>query len=299
METSLALEADDIIVEESDLPVSSSSADAHEAHPATVRRSGPYVLAFSHQKGGVAKTTSSAALAAILAAAGYRVLAVDLDPTANLTASFGINPARVRHSAADILLGNEAIPDISVRTQVRGLDLLPSNTDMTLVARFLYLRPRFEYLLRAALAQEAAVSLYDYVLVDCPPALASLATTALTAANLVVIPIQCEYYSLQALDAMFKSIQRIRTQTNPYLCFRLLVVMFDARGSLHKKVFEMIQKRYQGALFETVIGFDTKLREAQLAGIPIPVFAPHARATQQYQLLVQELTAYVEKQSNP
>jgi chromosome partitioning protein len=298
METNQVFETDGKIVEEADLPVAASSPEPAKASQPGLRASGPYVIAFSHQKGGVAKTTTTATLAALLAQEGQRVLAIDLDPTANLTASFGINPHKLRRSAADILLGNETIANISLHSRVNGLDLLPSSPDMSTVARFLYLRPRFEYLLQTSLVQ-ASLAPYDYVLIDCPPAISSLTSTALTAANLVIIPLQCEYYSLQALDAMFKSIQQAREKTNPYLCFRLLVVMFDGRGTLHKKVLEMVQSRYGSALFETSIGFDSKLREAQLAGMPISVFAPHSRATQQYRLLVQEILAYVHKQSTP
>lgn len=256
----------------------------------------PYVVSFTHQKGGVAKTTSAAALAATLAEEGYRVLIIDLDPTANLTASFGIKPAEVRYSAADILLGNEALTNICVPTPLHGVALAPSNADMATAARFLYLRPRFEHLLHTSLSQFGK-PLYDFVLIDCPPALSSLTLTALTAANLTIIPVQCEYYSLQALDAMFKTIQQVRVKTNPRLSFRLLVVMFDKRGALHTRVLEMARQRYPDALFEIAIGFDTRLRESQLAGVPITVFAPSSRAAQQYRILAQELLSYVKTQS--
>jgi chromosome partitioning protein len=258
----------------------------------------PYVIAVCHQKGGVAKTTTASTLAAVFAEQGRPTLAIDLDPTANLTASFGMNPARIRRSAADVLLGNDNLASVCLHTRLPKLDLIPSNAEMATVSRFLNLRPRFEYLLQSSL-ERSDLSGYEWIVVDCPPAVVSLTMAALTAAQLAIIPIQCEYYSLQALETMFRTISSVRAKTNPYLAFRLLVVMYDHRGSLHSRVLEMVRSRYESALFETMIGFDSKLRESQLAGIPITHFAPKSRATLQYQTLAQELIAYVEKQSHP
>jgi chromosome partitioning protein len=258
----------------------------------------PYVIAVCHHKGGVAKTTTVSVLATIFAMEGHPALAVDLDPTGNLTASFGLNTIKARRSVADILLGNAPLPSVCTSTQLEGLDVIPSNLELSTVSRFLPRRPHYEYLLRTSLAQHGPAG-YEYILLDCPPSVASLTNAALTAANLAIIPIQCEYYSLQALDAMFKTINHVRATTNPGLCFRLLVVMYDQRGTLHTRVLELLRDRYAGALFDTVIGFDSKLRESQLAGIPIPLFATRSRATQQYQTLARELYAYVEKQTLP
>jgi len=275
-----------------------SGAFASLSKNGVVPHTAPYIIAVCHQKGGVAKTTTVSALASIFAGDKHPTLIVDLDPTANLTASFGINPAKVRRSVADILLGNDSVASVSLHTRLNGLDLLPSNADMTTVSRYLYLRPRYEVLLKTALNQ-SNLSAYEYVFLDCPPAVLALTVAALTAANLAIIPIQCEYYSLQALDTVFKTISNVRTKTNPGLSYRLLVAMFDHRGSLHTRVLEMIRERYQHAMFETIIGFDTKLRESQLAGIPITVFAPKSRSTLQYQNLARELYTYVQKQSLP
>ncbi len=256
----------------------------------------PYVIAVCHQKGGVAKTTTASVLATIFAMEGHPTLAVDLDPTGNLTASFGLYVTKARRSAADILLGNIPLSNVCTSTQLEGLDVIPSNGDLTTASRFLPRRPHYEYLLRTGLVQPGSTG-YEYILLDCPPSVAALTTTALTAANLAIVPIQCEYYSLQALEAMFKTIQQVRASTNPGLCYRLLVVMYDQRGSLHMRVLELLRGRYTNTLFDTVIGFDSKLRESQLAGIPIPLFSPRSRATQQYQTLARELYAYVANQT--
>jgi chromosome partitioning protein len=258
----------------------------------------PYVVAVCQQKGGVAKTTTVSALATLLAQEGQDTMVVDLDPSANLTAGLGIEPIKVTRSVADILLGNERLATALMKTMVAGLDILPSNASMATVSRFLYLRPRFEYLLRNALAEAQTLG-YTYVLIDCPPTLGALTATALTSADLAIIPTQCEYYSLQALEGVFKAVSNVRSRTNPSLRYRLLVTMFDQRGTLHTRVLEQIRERYGQGLFETVIGFDSKLRESQMVGKPIPLFAPNTRATQQYRLLAKELQTYAEKQSIP
>ena len=200
------------------------------------------VIAVCHQKGGVAKTTTVSCLATLFAMDGYPTLAIDLDPSGNLSTSFGKAAAQARCSAADILLGNTPLSAVSTSTQVNGLDIVPANPELSTATRFLSRRPQYEFLLRNALNQPGPTD-YKFVVLDCPPSLGALTTTALTAANLVIIPIQCEYYSLQALEAMFRIISQVRATTNPTLCYRLLVVMYDLRGSFHRRVLELALKK--------------------------------------------------------
>lgn len=251
----------------------------------------PYVIAICHQKGGVAKTTTASALGAALAMLGQKTLLIDLDPSGNLTCGFGFSPDRIASSAADILLGNETLDRICRPTSVPGLDIAPSNPEMTTVSRFLNLRPRFEFLLQNSLQmyEKDGLGGYDFVLIDCPPTLGPLTVTALTAARLALIPTQCEFYSIQALDGMFKSIANVKARTNPQLKYRLLVTMFDRRGLLHTRVLAMLRERFHRVMFDTMIGFDSKLRESQLAGAPILLHAPKTRAARQYLSLALEL----------
>ncbi len=251
-----------------------------------------FVIAVCHQKGGVSKTTTVSALGAILAERGYRVLLVDMDASGNLTAGLGLNPANVKKSTADVLLGNDTLGMSSQTVALPGLSIVPSNGDMGLAAQFLELRPNFEMLLKNSFDIEMGI--YDYVLIDCPPSLGPLAITSLVAADLAIVPTQCEYYSLQVLRNVFDAIKRVRTKFNPQLGYRLLISMFDQRGNLHAQVYDQIQKRYQDALFETVIGFDSKLQYSQVAGQPITQYAPKTRAAQQYRALTDEIIAYVE-----
>lgn len=260
----------------------------------------PYVIAVCHQKGGVAKTTTVSSLGAALAEQKHRTLLIDLDPSGNLTHGLGFSPSRVARSAADILLGNERLETIRQATPVRGLDLIPSNGEMVTVARFLNLRPKYEHLLRDCLSQPAGRSglAYDFVLIDCPPALGALTVTALSAAHMALIPTQCEYYSIQALDGIFKTIASVRANFNPQIYYRLLVTMYDRRGLLHTRVLSMLRERFGDVLFEQMIGFDSKLRESQLVGLPVTAHAPRTRAALQYRLLAGELYGDISSQSS-
>jgi chromosome partitioning protein len=254
----------------------------------------PYVIAICHQKGGVAKTTTALALGACLVEQHCETLLIDLDPQANLTAGMALDPAQLRRSAADILLGNETLLQMSRETGVPGLDIVPSNADMTAAAQFLHVRTGYEYLLRDTLARPD-VAQYEVVLIDCPPSLGPITINALTAAHLALIPTQCEYFSMQALDSVFKLICLVRTRTNPDLIYRLLITMFDRRGHLHSRAFAHLQQHLGASLLQTIIGFDSRLRESQLVGLPITQHAGRSRGTQQYRQLAEELLTYVRR----
>lgn len=253
----------------------------------------PYVITICHQKGGVAKTTTSSSVAAWLAESGQKVLVLDLDPSANLTAGFGINPWTVPSSAADVLLGNDTLKMVARPTGVPGLDIVASNKEMNKVAKFVSVRPNYESLIRDNISSNGMAH-YDFVVIDCPPTMGALTISALATTNLAIIPTQCEYFSIQALNGVFKVINKVRREHNPQLCYRLLVTMFDKRGNLHSQILDRLKNHYTEILFETVIGFDSKLRSSQVAGVPITEFSASTRAAQQYQALVREIITYVE-----
>lgn len=256
---------------------------------------GQYIIAVCHQKGGVAKTTTVSSLGAALAELGQSVLLIDLDPSGNLTHGLGFDPGGMSGSAADILLGNETMERVRRPTAVPGLDIVPSNAEMVMASRFLNLRPRYEYLLQESLQKKSTNGRPgdNFVLIDCPPTLGPLTVSALTAAQLALIPTQCEYYSLQALDGIFKTTASIRSKTNPRLQYRLLVTMFDRRGLLHTRVLGMLRERFAPLMFENIVGFDSKLRESQLVGLPITLHAPNTRAAHQYRALAREIHDFV------
>ncbi len=211
------------------------------------------------------------------------------------TAGMGLNPAEMKKSAANVLLGKETIKMVSHSTKVNGLDIIPANKEMSTVANLLHVRAQHEYLLKNSLKNNPPP--YDYIIIDCPPALEPLTATALTASNLAIVPVQCEYFALQALKNLFTFISHIRANHNPALHYRLLVTMFDKRGNLHANVLEKLQEHYSSALFETKIGFDSQLQYSQIAGSPVIEFAPQTRATQQYLALAKEIASYVNKKA--
>ncbi|MGB7538211.1 MAG: ParA family protein, partial [Anaerolineales bacterium] len=234
-----------------------------------------YVIAVCHQKGGVAKTTTTLGLGASFVERGVETLVVDLDPQANLTSNSGLKPGKAPFSIAEVLTGEIAPARAALESGLPGLDIIPSNPSMLDIGRRLYQTPEYEFLLRRAF-DNRALQEYAVVLLDCPPSVGPLTINALTAADLLIIPTQCEYYSIQALTDMFELVSVIRDRTNPALAYRLLVTMFDGRGKFHANMLEQLREYFQEGLLKTVIGFDTKLREAQAAGLPITIHAPQS-----------------------
>ena len=256
----------------------------------------PFVIAVSHQKGGVAKTTTSLALGAALAEQFYEaVLLVDLDPQGNLTTGLGVDPAAAVNSAAGSLLGGKKLVQVSVQTQMPGLELVPCNPDMLNVSKQLYELNGYEYKLRDCINEEMTAFYYDVVVIDCPPQLGPLTLKALTAADLVIVPFQCEYFAVHALENVLRLVRVIRNRTNPGLQCRLLVTMFDRRGALHTNVLTKVETRYAESLFTTMIGVDNKVRESQLVGSPVLMHAPRTRAAVQYRALAQEVFYHVRR----
>jgi chromosome partitioning protein len=246
------------------------------------------IVAIANEKGGVAKTTTAISLGAAMVEDGQEVLLVDLDPQANLTLAMGIQPDQARRSVADLLLGNSSPLSISRETSVPGLDLIPASGEMLLVERFLYVRQKFEFLLRNALSK---ADMYDLILLDCPPSLGALTINALTAAHLLLIPTQCEFFSAHALREMLDLVRNIRQRTNPALRYRVLITMLG-RTRVHRTLHEQIRNTFGTAVFKTAIELDAKLRECPVVGQPIIQYAPESRAAIQYRELGQELKDY-------
>jgi len=251
------------------------------------------VIAVSNQKGGVAKTTTTVSLGAAMVERGLEVLAVDLDPQANLSLSLGVRTHALLRGVADVLLGNLSVISVSRETALAGLDVLPANSDMHLVEKFLTVRQNYEYSLRTALEQAPT---YDMVICDCPPSIGALPYTAMTAAHLLLIPTQCEYFSTHGLAEVLDLVKRVRERTNPHLSYRLLITMFDRRNRVHRNVRDQLNAAFPGAVLETAIEIDTKLRESQVFGQPITSYAPKSRAAGQYRALAEELSIYVQRE---
>ena len=252
-----------------------------------------FTIAMSNEKGGVAKTTSTLSLGAALAELNHRVLLIDLDPQANLSLALGLENGAVEMTSANVLIENTALRSAISKTDVQNLDLVPSNSRIESAEQFLPMRSHYLSTLRNAI--QATPLPYDYVLLDCPPALGAITLNALSAADLLIIPTQAEYFSAYALRNMMGSIRRVRQESNANLAYRILVTLLDRRNRTHRNIFEQLQATFGQGVFTTVIEIDTKLRESPIAGIPITQYKPTSRGSQQYRVLAQELIEYAKE----
>jgi len=249
------------------------------------------VVAIANEKGGVGKTTTALSLGAALAERGQQVLLVDLDPQANLTLGVGLRPGQAPASIADVLLGDAGLSDILLPTQVAGLSIAPASDDLLQAERFLPVRQDFELILRDAVG---ACPDYDSVIIDCPPALGPLTRSALGAADLLVIPTQCEFFSAFALRQVINLVRSVRERVNPSLRYRLLLTMVDLRNTMHRSLAEEIRLAFGSAVFRSAVEVDARLRESPAFGKPITEYAPASRGAQQYRELALELTEHVQ-----
>lgn len=253
-------------------------------------------IAMSNEKGGVAKTTSTLSLGAALAELNHRVLLIDLDPQANLSLALGLETGEAEITSANVLVENAALRTAIRKSEVNNLDLVPSNARIESAEQFLPMRSNYLSTLRSAI-DNASLS-YDYILVDCPPALGAITLNAISAVDLLIIPTQAEYFSAYALRNMMGSIRRVRQESNPSLAYRILVTLLDRRNRTHRNIFEQLQTTFGQGVFTTVIEIDTKLRESPIAGVPITHYRPSSRGSQQYRVLAQELIEYAKEEAN-
>jgi chromosome partitioning protein len=255
-----------------------------------------YTIAISNEKGGVAKTTTTISLGAALAETGQRVLMIDLDPQANLTLASGIEISEVSASSSNILV--EAAPLLSARhnTEIENIDIIPSHPNIESAEQYLPIRTNYIATLRRAIDTASPLP-YDYILFDCPPFLGAITHNALSAAKLLIIPTQAEFFSAYALRNMMGLIRRVRQESNPDLAYRILITMLDRRNRTHRNIEDQLRNTFGKGLFETVIEIDTKLRESPIAGLPITQYKPSSRGSQQYRVLAKELMEYAKEKN--
>jgi chromosome partitioning protein len=248
------------------------------------------IYALANQKGGVGKTTTAVNLGAYLASAGKRVLLVDADPQANATSSLGVDKNALRRSIYDMLVGVESAASLTMLTNCPSLDLLPSSPALAGAEVEMVEMAGREVRLRRAMEQIRAR--YDFVLIDTPPSLGMLTVNALTAADGVLIPIQCEYLPLEGLTQLLRTIDLVRQSLNPGLIIRgLILTMFDARTNLSRQVVEEIRQHFPSTAFRVVIPRSIKISEAPSYGEPLTSFAPDSSGGQAYAALCDEFLA--------
>jgi chromosome partitioning protein len=246
------------------------------------------IIACANQKGGVGKTTTVVNLATYLALAGDTVLVVDLDPQGNTTSGFGLDRGQVPHSIYEAIIEDANLSDLIAETMIPGLSIVPSSISLAGAEVELAPLPQRERRLARILTDQ--VSSYDYIILDCPPSLGLLTVNALTAADAVVIPIQCEYYALEGLSQLIATINLVRNHLNPDLAIKgVVLTMYDPRTNLSAEVDAEVRKHLGSAVFETVIPRSVRLSEAPSYGLPIALYRPDSKGAEAYSLLAAEL----------
>lgn len=251
------------------------------------------ILAITNQKGGVGKTTTCVNLAASLASHGKRVLLIDLDPQGNASTGSGIDKAHLKYSIYHVLIAEKSLKEVIVRSEKGGFDIAPSNRDLAGAEVELVNELARETRLKVALAKLALTDdaeAYDYVLLDCPPALNLVTVNALTAANAVMIPMQCEYYALEGLSDLVNTIKKVRAHLNPTLEIEgLLRTLFDNRNMLANQVSAQLIGHFGEKVYKTIIPRNIRLAEAPSYGLTVLSYDKNSKGAVAYMELAQEI----------
>ncbi len=264
----------------------------HIPEPPLLNGHGPAkVLALCNQKGGVGKTTSTINLGAALTEFGRRVLIVDFDPQGALSVGLGIPAHQLERTIYNVIIERSAsVTDSVIRTGVENMDLLPSNIDLSAAEVQLVAEVGREHTLVRAL--RPVVPQYDYILIDCQPSLGLLTVNALAAADGVLIPLECEFFSLRGVALLIDTIEKVRERLNPKLEITgILPTMFDPRTLHSREVIQRVVERFQDVVFDTVINRTVRFPETTVAGAPITVWAPRSAGAKAYRQLAREVIA--------
>ena len=250
------------------------------------------VLAVSNQKGGVGKTTTAINLGTALAAIGEKVLIVDMDPQGNASTGLGVPRETRRITIYDVVVDGRSIHDAAVQTAVPGLFIIPADADMSGVEIELSQADRRSYRLRDALEKqaEAGHTAYDYVLIDCPPSLNLLTLNAMAAADGVLVPLQCEFFALEGLTQLMKTIEMVRQSLNPSLEIQgLVLTMYDRRNALSGQVAADVRGHFGDKVYEAVIPRNVRVSEAPSFGKPVLIYDLKCTGSQAYLRLAKEV----------
>ena len=246
------------------------------------------IIAIANQKGGVGKTTTAINLSACLAEKGKKVLSIDMDPQGNMTSGLGVSKDGVEKTVYDLIIGEAEIEDIICREVSENLDILPTNIDLSAAEIELIGIDDKEYIIKKEV--EKIRDNYDFIIIDCPPSLSMLTINAMTTADSVLVPIQCEYYALEGLSQLIHTIELVKERLNPVLSIEGVVfTMYDARTNLSLQVVENVKDNLNQNIYKTIIPRNIRLAEAPSYGMPINQYDSKSAGAESYRLLADEV----------
>ena len=246
------------------------------------------IIAIANQKGGVGKTTTAINLSACLAEAGQKVLVIDIDPQGNTTSGFGLSKTEIEKTVYEVILRECDIKEAIVEDVIENLDILPSNVNLAGAEIDLIDVENREYTLKESISEIREK--YEYIILDCPPSLSMLTVNAMTAADTVLVPIQCEYYALEGLTQLIHTINLVKKKLNPELELEGVVfTMFDSRTNLSVQVVENVKENLKQHIYNTVIPRNVRLAEAPSYGMPIIEYDPRSAGAEHYMMLADEV----------
>ncbi len=246
------------------------------------------VIAIANQKGGVGKSTTAINLSACLAEKGKHILVIDIDPQGNTTSGLGVEKAELDNSLYELIIGEAEPEDVIIKNTVENLDVIPSNVNLSGAEIEIFELEEKEFIIKKIV--EKVRRRYDYVIMDCPPSLSMLTINALTAANSVIVPIQCEYYALEGLSQLIYTIDLVKERLNSKLKIEgILFTMFDTRNNLSSQVVDNVRNNLNQKIYTTVIPRNVRLAEAPSYGMPINLYDSRSSGAESYRKLAEEI----------